>query len=70
MRARGVNELLRYAALSHLVLDERERGLVLANVVGHVAVAVHSQQVGSSLCNTPTLERKEIINAHMIFLKT
>ena len=45
-----VNQVLRHAALRHLVLDEGERRLVLADVVGHVPVPVHSQQVGASLC--------------------
>jgi hypothetical protein len=34
------------ALLGHFALDEVQGGLVLANVVGHVAVGVDGQQVG------------------------
>ena len=46
---RVVNEVLRDAPLGHLVLDVAERGLVLAEVVGHVAVGVDGEQVGAGV---------------------
>jgi hypothetical protein len=45
----AVDEILRDAPLCHLVLDVAERGVVLAEVVGHVAVGVDGEQVRAAI---------------------
>lgn len=46
MRSCVVDELLGHASPGHLVFDVAESRVVLAEVVGHVAVGVDAQQLG------------------------
>ena len=41
-----IDQLLSYASAGHFGFDVIQRRLVFADVVGHIAVGVHSQQVG------------------------
>lgn len=54
----GVDQLLRDPLLGHLVLDERQRRLVLADIVGHVPVPVDRQQVRVVLYKKFVLNKK------------